>query len=71
MKYKSWPTVKGKIIAATKRGSMVEMAQRLDCSTEALRLAVGGRCPRVAKRLKVAINYDWDAPSNLRKGAAV
>lgn len=45
-----WWDLKSKIIAHF--GSLKKCAQVLDCSVEALRQTVDGRCPHVARKLE-------------------
>ena len=57
-KHKNWWTVKGLIIPVF--GTVSACAARLECSPDALRKAVDGKCPRVAEKLKAAIG-NWEA----------
>lgn len=50
----AWLENKVKIIR--RFGTVTALANRLGCSTEAIRQAATGRCPGVAKRLKEALS---------------
>lgn len=50
---KDWREVKAKI--TIKFGSVQAAARGLECSTEAIRLAVNGKAPRVLLRLQKAL----------------
>jgi len=52
-KSKTWRSVKAQIIL--RYGSVTECARDLRCSTEALRLTLRGKCPRVKRRLEEAL----------------
>jgi hypothetical protein len=53
-KDKKWRAVKAKIIV--RFGSIAKCAREIDCTPEAVRLAVAGRCPRVKIRLLEALS---------------
>jgi hypothetical protein len=56
---RTWFRVKGKIISAF--GTVSACASEIGCSEDGLRKAVDGKCPGIAARLKIAIQYDWEA----------
>lgn len=49
-KTQKWWSVKAQIMA--RFGSVAAAARKLECSPEAIRLSVAGKCPRVAAKLK-------------------
>lgn len=57
--HKKWNAVKGKIISSY--GTIGACAAIVGCSEDGLRKAVDGRCPGIAIRLKIVLNFDWEA----------
>jgi len=53
---KAWWKVKAKIIS--RYGTLTGAAAALDCSVEGLRLAVGGKCPGILKKLEALLQEE-------------
>jgi hypothetical protein len=58
--YKTWRIVKGKII--TSFGTISACAAKLGCSEGGIRMAVEGKCPGIAAKLKTLLHFDWEQP---------
>ena len=48
-----WNQVKAKIVL--RFGTVTACARHIGCSDEAIRLSVKGKCPQVARKLKLAL----------------
>lgn len=53
-KTQNWRVVKAKIVL--RFGTVTACAQALDCSDEAIRMSVQGKCPKVRRKLEAALS---------------
>lgn len=54
-KFLTWPQVKGRIISATKSGTVEEFARSIGYTPQSLRIALEGKAPRALARMEAIL----------------